>query len=116
MARSWAVSSAMRHHLPRNARRNRTTSPQSTTTDTRRGTGYAGYLRYASDALAARAGYQPPTAIPGMPRVSACPRPSRGGGALLGDGVAAVHDHVLPGYVGRARAGQPGDRGGDLLG
>src|SRR5215469_9118873 len=42
--------------------------------------------------------------------------PSGGGGALLGDGVAAVHDHVLPGYIGRARAGQPGDGGGDLLG
>ena len=41
---------------------------------------------------------------------------SRWCGALLGDRVAAVHDQVLPGDVGRAGAGQPGNRGGDLVG
>ena len=40
---------------------------------------------------------------------------SRWCGALLGDEVAAVHDQVLPGDVGRARVGQPG-HGGDLTG
>jgi hypothetical protein len=43
-------------------------------------------------------------------------RRSRWCGALLGDRVAAVHDQVLPGDVGRAGAGQPGNRGGDLAG
>src|SRR5690349_14379981 len=41
---------------------------------------------------------------------------SNGRGALLGDGIAAIYDQVLPGDVGRARAGQPGNGGGDLAG
>ena len=41
---------------------------------------------------------------------------SRWCGALFGDRVAAVHDQVLPGDVGRAGAGQPGNGGGDLVG
>ena len=40
--------------------------------------------------------------------------PMRRCGTLLGDGVAAVHDHALPGDVGRAGCGQPGYGGGDL--
>jgi len=46
----------------------------------------------------------------------AAARRSRWCGALLGDRVAAVHDQVLPGDVGRAGAGQPGNCGGDLVG
>jgi hypothetical protein len=41
---------------------------------------------------------------------------SRWCGALLGDRVAAVHDQALPGDVGCAGAGQPGNCGGDLVG
>ena len=46
----------------------------------------------------------------------AAARRSRWCGALLGDRVAAVYDQVLPGDVGRAGAGQPGNGGGDLVG
>ena len=41
---------------------------------------------------------------------------SRARGTLLGDRVAAIYDQVLPGDVGGARAGQPGNGGGDLAG
>ena len=62
----------------------------------------------------------PPTASPVTRAGAATTLRSRlrGGrrGPLLGDGVAAVDDQALPGDVGRAGCGEPGDSGGNLAG
>ena len=57
-----------------------------------------------------------PCGLPKQPGYEAAARRSRSCGALLGDRVAAIHDQALPGDVGGAGAGQPGNGGGDLGG